>query len=73
MFIAQIITGSHDKTVKMWDLRTGKTMSTLTYHKKSIRAMAAHPQEYAFAAASADNIKKYRLPQVRTSVSPFLP
>ena len=62
---SQIITGSHDKTIKMWDLRKGKTMSTLTYHKKSIRAMAAHPQEYAFAAGSADNIKKYRLPQAR--------
>jgi WD40 repeat protein len=60
----QIITGSHDKTIKMWDLRKGKTMSTLTYHKKSIRSMAAHPQEYSFAAGSADNIKKYRLPQV---------
>jgi pleiotropic regulator 1 len=59
----QVITGSHDKTVKMWDLRKGKTLSTLTYHKKSIRAMAAHPQDFAFAAGSADNIKKYRLPQ----------
>lgn len=49
----------------MWDLRKGKTLSTLTYHKKSIRAMAAHPQEFAFAAGSADNIKKYRLPQAR--------
>ncbi len=65
---AQVITGSHDKTVKMWDLRKGKTLSTLTYHKKSIRAMAAHPQEFAFAAASADNIKKYRLPQVESLV-----
>jgi WD40 repeat protein len=64
VFLPQIITGSHDKTVKMWDLRKGKTMSTLTYHKKSIRAMASHPQDFAFAAASADNIKKYRLPQV---------
>lgn len=53
----------------MWDLRKGKTLSTLTYHKKSIRAMAAHPQEFAFAAASADNIKKYRLPQVESFVA----
>jgi WD40 repeat protein len=68
VLLPQIITGSHDKTVKMWDLRKGKTLSTLTYHKKSIRAMAAHPQDFAFAAGSADNIKKYRLPQVRAGI-----
>ena len=63
--VRQVITGSHDKMIKMWDLRKGKTMGTLTYHKKSVRAMAAHPTQFAFAAASADNIKKYQLPQAR--------
>ncbi|KAH1127394.1 hypothetical protein GYH30_016115 [Glycine max] len=32
----QVVTGSHDTTIKMWDLRYGKTMPTLTNHKKSI-------------------------------------
>ena len=58
----QVITGSHDKTIKLWDLRQNTTMSTLTYHKKSVRAMALHPNEHAFASASADNIKKFGLP-----------
>ncbi len=40
----QVITGSHDSTVRLWDLRKGKTLSTLTYHKKSVRAMAMHPK-----------------------------
>ena len=62
---AQVITGSHDKTIKMWDLRKHTTMGTLTYHKKSVRAMAMHPRQYAFAAASAEAIKKYQLPLVR--------
>ncbi len=66
--VRQVITGSHDKMIKMWDLRKGKTMGTLTYHKKSVRAMAMHPKQFAFAAASADNIKKYQLPQARTNV-----
>lgn len=35
----QVITGSYDSTVRFWDLRTGKTSNTLTYHKKSIRSM----------------------------------
>lgn len=30
----QVITASHDKTIRLWDLRMGKTLSTLTYHKK---------------------------------------
>ena len=63
----QVITGSHDKTVKLWDLRKGKAMTTLTYHKKSVRGLALHPTEYCFASASAENIKKFRLPRV----SPF--
>ena len=26
----QIITGSHDKMIKFWDIRTGSTLKTLT-------------------------------------------
>eukprot|EP00983_Pelagomonas_calceolata_P036324 1133528-Pelagomonas_calceolata.AAC.2 len=32
--LSQVITGSHDSTIRLWDLRTAKTMSTLTFHKK---------------------------------------
>ena len=41
----QVITGSHDGTVRLWDIRTGKTLQTLTYHKKSVRALAMSPNE----------------------------
>lgn len=58
----QVITGSHDSTIKFWDLRYGKTMATLTHHKKSVRAMAPHPKEDCFVSASAENIKKFKLP-----------
>jgi pleiotropic regulator 1 len=40
-------------------------MATLTNHKKSVRALVAHPTEHAFASAGADNIKKFKLPNVR--------
>ncbi|KAI4965414.1 hypothetical protein ZWY2020_054652 [Hordeum vulgare] len=59
----QVVTGSHDTTIKFWDLVAGKTMCTLTHHKKSVRAMALHPKEKSFASASADNIKKWSLPK----------
>ncbi|ELR11952.1 WD domain, Gbeta repeat-containing protein [Acanthamoeba castellanii str. Neff] len=59
----QVVTGSMDSTVKLWDLAAGKAMCTLTNHKKGVRAMAMHPREYTFASASADNIKKWKLPK----------
>ncbi|KAG1338715.1 protein pleiotropic regulatory locus 1 [Cocos nucifera] len=59
----QVVTGSHDTTIKFWDLAAGKSMATLTHHKKSVRAMALHPKEQSFTSASADNIKKFSLPR----------
>jgi pleiotropic regulator 1 len=32
-------------------------MTTLTHHKKSVRALAIHPTEYSFASASAGGNK----------------
>ncbi|KAL6054778.1 Pleiotropic regulator 1 [Balamuthia mandrillaris] len=58
----QILTGSMDCTVKMWDLAAGKCAVTLTHHKKGVRALQMHPSEYTFASGSADNIKKWKLP-----------
>ena len=59
----QIITGSNDQTVRLWDLAAGKTMATLTNHKKSVRAVVAHPSLYMFASASPDNIKQWKCPE----------
>lgn len=43
LLIMQIITSSHDSTIRLWDLAAGKSMATLTNHKKSVRAVAMHP------------------------------
>jgi WD40 repeat protein len=48
---------------RLWDLAAGKTMTTLTHHKKSVRALAIHPTEYSFASASAGGIKKWKCPE----------
>ncbi|ELU38184.1 pre-mRNA-splicing factor PRP46 [Rhizoctonia solani AG-1 IA] len=49
----------------LWDLAAGKTMTTLTHHKKSVRALAVHPTEFSFASGSAggNNIKKWKCPE----------
>ncbi|KAF2586739.1 hypothetical protein F2Q70_00035420 [Brassica cretica] len=40
-----------------------KRWRLLTHHKKSVRTMALHPKENAFASASADNTNKFGLPK----------
>jgi pleiotropic regulator 1 len=54
-----------DFVARLWDLAAGKTMVTLTHHKKSVRALAVHPTEYSFASGSAggNNIKKWKCPE----------
>lgn len=42
---------------RLWDLAAGKTMTTLTHHKKSVRALAIASHEYSFASASAGGNK----------------
>ena len=48
--------------VRLWDLRAGRSLKTLTNHKKGIRAMVIHPKEYTFASGAADNIKVWKCP-----------
>jgi pleiotropic regulator 1 len=57
-----ILPGSHDSTIRLWDLVAGKTHSTLTNHKKSVRSMVVHPSLNMMASASADNIKQWKFP-----------
>lgn len=42
----QVITGSHDTTIRLWDLAAGKSVCTLTNHKKSVRDVVFHPTLY---------------------------
>lgn len=60
----QIITGSMDSTIRLWDLAAGKTLSTLTHNKKSVRALAAHPREFTFVSGSGNGtIKQFKCPE----------
>lgn len=49
----------------LWDLAAGKTMTQLTHHKKSVRALTIHPTEFSFASGSTggNNIKKWKCPE----------
>ncbi len=47
----------------MWDITMGKSIKTLTNHKKSVRSMVFHPSEFTFASGAPDNIKVWKLPE----------
>ena len=42
--LLQVVTGSHDSTIRFWDLIAGRTTCTLTHHKKSVRSLVIHPK-----------------------------
>ena len=56
----QVISGSHDCTIKLWDLAKGAALTTMTHHKKAIRDLTVAPFEFSFVSGAADNIKKWQ-------------
>ena len=49
--------------IRTWDIASGKCIAALTNHKKSVRALAFHPNEYTFCSAAPDNIKVWKCPE----------
>jgi len=41
----------------------GKTIHCLTQHKKGVRALAMHHDEYTFASAGSDKIRIWKCPE----------
>ncbi len=52
----KIITGSQDKTIKIWDFKTGKLLNTLTGHNSGIYSLAVYKGK--ILSASADRTIK---------------
>jgi WD40 repeat protein len=53
-----IVSASLDKTVKIWDARTGRLLHTLEGHKNPVRSAAFSPDGGAIVSASDDNTVK---------------
>ena len=60
LMIPQIIAGSHDNTIKMWDLIMGKCFTTLTHHQKSISALVQPSFKHTFMSGATDCLKKWQ-------------
>ncbi|WP_072621757.1 serine/threonine-protein kinase [Spirulina major] len=53
-----VITGSADKTIKVWDLATGAILRTLTGHDSFVNAIALSPDGQFLISGSADKTIK---------------
>jgi WD40 repeat protein len=57
-----LVSGSQDKTIKLWDLSSGKVLQTLEGHTESVWGVAFSPDGYTLASGSEDStIKLWRL------------
>ena len=60
---SRLITGSYDKTAKVWDTDTGQEVFCYEGHTGLLRVVVCHPNEPI--AASAGDDKQIHMPQMR--------
>ena len=63
------VSASWDKTLKVWDLASGRELRTLFGHSDSVRAVAVTPDgQWAVSASSDNTLKVWHLASERRSV-----
>ncbi|QNP29227.1 nSTAND1 domain-containing NTPase [Cylindrospermopsis curvispora] len=53
-----LVSASSDKTIKIWDMATGKGKHTLTGHQESVNSVTISPDGKTLVSASSDNTIK---------------
>ncbi|MCC5644224.1 serine/threonine protein kinase, partial [Nostoc sp. CHAB 5824] len=53
-----LASGSEDKTIKLWDVSTGKALKTLTGHSSKVNSVVFSPDGKTLASGSEDKTIK---------------
>ncbi len=54
----RVVSGSEDKTVRLWDAKTGKQLLVLRGHTDAVSSVAFSPDGHRIASASKDKTVK---------------
>eukprot|EP00794_Sanderia_malayensis_P009255 gene9255-10233_t len=57
-----IISGSHDSTMRIWDIGEGRCTQILMGHEKSVRSIVVHPEEPIISSASTERVIHWKMP-----------
>jgi pleiotropic regulator 1 len=58
----QLVSGSHDGCLRLWDIAEGKCVKVLSGHGKTVRDIVLHPERPLILSASPDRILCWDLP-----------
>ena len=62
----KVASGSHDKTVKLWDVESGEEIRSLERHSDYVTSVSFSPEGYKLASGSHDKtIKIWEDPRVK--------
>ena len=60
----RVVSGSSDKTLKVWDVATGKCLATLEGHSENVWSVSVFPDGRRLVSASTDKkLKLWGLPK----------